>query len=126
MVISVDGGPDENPRYQKTIECAIDYFCENDFDALFLAANAPGRSAFNRVERRMAPPSHGIAGVTLPHDKFGTHLNMSTVDEDLELKNFSYAGQILAEIWSDTVINGHPTVSEYIGSETPTFVSAKD
>ena len=25
-MVTVDGGPDENPRYKKTIECAIDYF----------------------------------------------------------------------------------------------------
>ena len=53
---SVDGGPDENPRYQKTIACAIDYFHTYDLDAFFLVTNAPGRSAFSRVERRMAPP----------------------------------------------------------------------
>ena len=27
MIITCDGGPDENPRYQKTISCASDYFC---------------------------------------------------------------------------------------------------
>ena len=48
-IITCDGGPDENPRYQKTIECAIDQFIECDLDALFIATNAPGRSAFNRV-----------------------------------------------------------------------------
>ena len=124
----MDGGPDENPHYQKTIECAIDYFSENDLDALFLAANAPGKSAFNRVERCMAPLCHDLAGVIFPHVKFGTHLNSNgnTVDEDLELKNFAYAGELLAEMWSDTVINGHPTVSECIGSEAPTFVCVKD
>ena len=26
MIVTVDGGPDENPRYTKTIECPIDYF----------------------------------------------------------------------------------------------------
>ena len=26
MIVTVDGGPDENLRYTKTIECAIDYF----------------------------------------------------------------------------------------------------
>ena len=55
MIITVDGGPDENPRYKKTLFCAIDYFCSFDLDALFIATNAPGRSAFNRCERRMAP-----------------------------------------------------------------------
>ena len=46
--------PDENPRYQKVIRVAIHHFLRYDFDALFIATNAPGRSAFNRVERKMA------------------------------------------------------------------------
>ena len=47
FIITVDGGPDENPRYEKTINCAIDLFRSYNLDALFLATNAPGRSAFN-------------------------------------------------------------------------------
>ena len=89
MILTVDGGPDENPRYIKTIICAIDYFCSNNLDALFVATNAPGRSAFNRAERRMAPLSHDIAGVVLPHDHFGSHLNYKeeTINKELEGKN---------------------------------------
>ena len=30
MIVTVDGGPDENPRYTKTTECAIDYFLGQD------------------------------------------------------------------------------------------------
>ena len=26
MIVTVDGGPDENPRYSNTINCAIEYF----------------------------------------------------------------------------------------------------
>ena len=37
-----------------------------------------------------------------------------TVDKDLELKNFEYAGRTLAEIWSGLVINGNPVVVEFI------------
>ena len=116
MIITVDGGPDENPRYSKTIKCAIDYFCTYKLDALFVATNAPGRSAFNRVERRMAPLSHDIAGVVLPHDHFGSHLNSKgeTIDREMEIKNFSYAGKILSEIWSNTIIDGNSVVAEYV------------
>ena len=39
MIVTVDGGPDENPRYKNTINCAIEYFVENDLDAFFLATN---------------------------------------------------------------------------------------
>ena len=35
MIVTMNGGPDENPRYTKTIECAIDYFVTQDLDAFF-------------------------------------------------------------------------------------------
>ena len=53
MIFTVDRGPDENPRYKKTINCSTKYFVENGLDAFFLVTNATGRSAFNRVKRRM-------------------------------------------------------------------------
>ncbi|CAH2021635.1 unnamed protein product [Acanthoscelides obtectus] len=37
--------------------------------------NAPGRSAYNRIERRMAPLSRELANLILPHDHFGSHLD---------------------------------------------------
>ena len=129
MIITVDGGPDENPRYEKTILCATDYFSTYNLDALFIATNAPGRSAFNRVERCMAPLSHDLFGVVLPHDHFGSHLNAQgqTVDEKLEEQNFAHAGEVLADIWSSTVIDGFPTVAEYIDlkEENPTEITRK-
>ena len=75
FVFSVDGGPDENPRYQKVIKVAIHRFVQHDLDALFIAANAFGRSAFNRVERKMAPLSRELSGLILPHDRYGSHLD---------------------------------------------------
>ncbi|KAG5677650.1 hypothetical protein PVAND_007390 [Polypedilum vanderplanki] len=65
LILLVDGGPDENPRYQKTIEIAIHHFIERSLDALFIATNAPHRSAFNPVERRMAPLSRHLTGPVL-------------------------------------------------------------
>lgn len=75
VVFSVDGGPDENPRYQKVIEIGIHHFVKNNLDALFIMTNAPGRSAFNRAERRMAPLSRELSGLILPHEHYGTHLD---------------------------------------------------
>ncbi len=106
----------------------MSYFLQHDLDAFYLATNAPGRSAYNRVERRMAPLSHDLAGLVLPHDSFGTHLNAKneTVDEELEVKNFAKAGEILAEVWSKTVIDGYDTVAEYIQPEYETPITEKD
>ena len=50
MIITVDGGLDENHRYSKTVMCSIDYFITCNLAAPFVATNAPGRSAYNRVE----------------------------------------------------------------------------
>ena len=48
MIVTVDGGPDINARYIKTIECVIDYFLSQDLGAFFLASNAPSGSVFNQ------------------------------------------------------------------------------
>lgn len=119
VVVTVDGGPDENPRYQKVIKVAISHFCKYDLDAILIATNAPGRSAFNRVERRMAPLSKELSGVILPHDRFGSHLNekYETINNDLEKQNFGFAGKSLAEIWSQVTVDGFPTIAEYINPE---------
>ena len=122
MVVTVDGGPDENTRYEKTINCLIKYFVENSLDAFFFATNAPGRSAFNCVERRMIKLSKEFSGVI-----FGSHLDAKgvTVDKNLELKNFEYAGRTLAEIWPGLVIDGNPVVAEFIEDDTPVIVGTK-
>ena len=114
MIVTFDGGPDENPRYTKTIDCAIDYFLSQGLDAFFLATNAPDRSAFNRVEGRMVKFSQELSGVVLPHDNFGSHLNAKgeTIDKELEKRNFGYAGEILAKIWSGMIIDGHPVLAD--------------
>ncbi|KAL4719432.1 hypothetical protein ACJJTC_009058 [Scirpophaga incertulas] len=116
VIFSVDGGPDENPRYPKVIASAIKKFKELNLDAVFVATNAPGRSAFNRVERRMAPLSLPLSGLVLPHDTFGNHLDAKgkTTNSDLELKNFAQAGKILSEIWSSIIIDNEPVVAEYL------------
>lgn len=106
-------------RYEKRIECAIADFKKFNADAVFVATNASGRSAFNRVERRMAPLSRDLAGLVIDHQKLGTHLNhkAETIDEELEKKNFAAAGKLLAEIWSETVIDGHETIATYVAPE---------
>ncbi|CAB3257919.1 unnamed protein product [Arctia plantaginis] len=85
IIIFVDGGPDENPRYSKVKNFAIQHFKNYNLDALFIATNAPERSANNRVEHRMAPLSKRLAGVILPHEHFGSHLDDNGMTTDVQL-----------------------------------------
>lgn len=62
FIFSFKGGPDENPRYSKTLAGGVNLFKKYRLDCLFVATNCPGRSAFNMVERRMAPLSNQLAG----------------------------------------------------------------
>lgn len=93
VIFTVDGGPDENPRYQKVIADAIHQFFTHNLDALFVATNAPGRSAYNQVERKMVPLSRELSGLKLSHYHFGSHLDPAgkTIDAGLEQKNFGFA-----------------------------------
>ena len=67
------------------MNCSILNFVDNSLDAFFLAANAPGNSAFNCVESRMVKLSKELSGVILKH-KFGTRLDAKNliVDKDLD------------------------------------------
>ena len=53
------------------------YFVEHNLDALFVLFDTSGRSAFNRVERRMVLLSKDLSGFILPHDHFSTRLSNS-------------------------------------------------
>ena len=58
----------------------------------------------------MAPLSKELAGIILPHDTYGTHLDSNgvTIDSDKEKANFKKAGETLAEIWSEMKIDEFP------------------
>ncbi|CAF3189066.1 unnamed protein product [Rotaria sp. Silwood2] len=73
-----------------------------------MVTNAPGQSAFNEVERRMAPLSHELS--VLPYNYYGNDLDESgkTIDHALELRNFQ------RPVWSQLKIDNHPVVSKYI------------
>ncbi|CAF1315319.1 unnamed protein product [Didymodactylos carnosus] len=64
----------------------------------------------------MTTLSHDIAGLILPHDQYGSHLNADgkTIDVVLEKENFCKAGETLAEVWSSTVIDSFPVVAQYV------------
>lgn len=57
--------------------------------------------------------------MTLDHQKLGKHLNEKgkTIDVDLEKANFEAAGKILAEIWSETVIDKYLTIAKYVSPQ---------
>ena len=70
----------------------------------------------------MVKLSKELSSVILEHDKFGNHLDAKgvTIDRELELKNFQFAGCTLADIWSQLVIDGNPVVAEFIEDDAPT------
>ena len=115
LVAGVDGGPDENPRFHNNINMGCKTMLDFNLDCYIEVTNAPGLSAYNRAERRMYHLSKELTGVVLPYDTFGSHIvNGATVDTDLELKNFKAAGEVLAEIWNNLVIDNYPVFSEFI------------
>ena len=127
MIVTVDGDPDENLRYEKAMNCSIKYFVQSGLDAIFLAINTPGRSTLNCVEHRMAKLDKELSWVILEHDKFGSHLNAKSVavDKDVELKNFEYTRCTLVEIWSGLVMDGNPIVAEFIEDDAPDTLGMK-
>ena len=57
----------------------------------------------------------------MPHETYGSHLNNNgqTIDTELELRNFEAAGNTLADIWRNLVIDGYPVLAEYIPTPPP-------
>ena len=115
LVVGVDGGPDENPRFHNNINMGCKTMIHFNLDCYIEVTNAPGLSAYNRAERRMYHLSKELTGVVLPYDTFGSHIvNGKIVDEELEVKSFQAAGEILAEIWNKLEIDSHSVQAEFI------------
>ena len=83
---------------------------------MLVSTLVPSMSAYNNIEKRMVPLRQALAGVLLPHDTFDTHLDSQrrTTEVELEKQNFKAAGKLLAEIWSELVLDKFPVVSEYV------------
>ena len=75
LIFISDGASDEAPRYPKLLQTAVTLFKELKLNILLHGVNAAGFSAFNPVERHVAPLSHDLAGIILPHDSYGNHLD---------------------------------------------------
>jgi len=117
IIMSVDSlEPTDYTRLPNTLASAINKFKKYNLDAFFIITQAPGQTDFNVVERRLATLSQDLTGLVLPHDYFGTHLNVSglTIDAELEKQNFKNTGEVLGEVWSMDMIDLHPVVAEYI------------
>ena len=114
LIFMSDGASDEALRYPKPLQTAVTLLKELKLDVLLHGANAAGLSAFNPVERRMTPSSHDLAGIILPHDSYGNHLDESgkIIDVELEKISFFKAAEILSNIWLETVIDGRPVDSQ--------------
>ena len=108
LILRPDGGPDQNPRHPRNQNVYGKLFKDLDLDTLIVALYPEGYSAFNPVERRMAPLSRELIGVIFEHQHFGQHLNSAkeTTDLELEKRNFAYAGKALADLWHRMPENG--------------------
>ena len=126
LIKGTDGGPDENPRFEKNIFMGCKTFRDFNLDLYIEVTNAPGLSCFNKVERKMYHLSKELTGVLLPHDTYGSHLDSSgkTVDTELEMQNFKAAGTTLCQIWDRLVIDGYPTVAEFIENPPPDSIKS--
>ncbi|CAF1119590.1 unnamed protein product [Adineta steineri] len=117
IIMNVDNiDPANYTRFPKTLYLSIKKFKKYNLDAFILITQAPGQSIFNSAERRLALLSHDLSGLVLPHNYFGTHLNISglTVDAELEKINFKKTGETLAEVWNMNMIDRHQVVAEFI------------
>ena len=115
-VLTRDGH--DGPRFPTTRQTLIKFFQDHDIDFLVAVCNAAGLSAYHFIERRMAPLSKELAGIVLPHDSFGTHLDANgvTVDPEKERENFKKAAETLAGIWSLSNIDDYPVSARWVDS----------
>ncbi|GBC24607.2 hypothetical protein GLOIN_2v1766467 [Rhizophagus irregularis DAOM 181602=DAOM 197198] len=92
-------------------------------DYLTVRTHAPGQSAYNPVERSMISLSEKLAGITLPIEEFGPHLNSqgNVIDEELARRNFEYSGKKLCDIWKRDNIHEKPVTVEYVDQERNPF-----
>ena len=122
-ILLVDGGPDENSRHMKNIFEYCRMFRAFDLDYLSVRTHAPGQSAYNPVERSMATLSRKLAGITLPINKYGSHLNSQgqVIDPELAMKNFCYAGEALCTLWKRDPIFGKAIITQYTDQKNSPF-----
>lgn len=80
------------------------------------------------TQRRIAPLSRFLAGIILSYESYGSHLNSQgvTIDAAREKSNFERAGETLAEVWNEAIIDQFPVLAEWRGgvrADTPAYPS---
>ena len=58
--------------FQKHWTLPYSILSNTSLDALLISTHAPGVSAYNQVERKMAPLSKALSGILFPYETFGT------------------------------------------------------
>jgi hypothetical protein len=68
---------------------------------LSIRIHVSGQLKYNPVERGIAILSSKLAGIILPIDHFGGHLNTQgkVIDPELAAQNFRYFKETLCKIW---------------------------
>ncbi|CAG8820727.1 41786_t:CDS:2, partial [Gigaspora margarita] len=128
LVLLVNGGPDKNPRHLKNIKEYCKLFIELNLDYFTIRTHALGQSAYNPVECSMSTLSEKLAGIVLPIDNFGSHLdsNGAINNVDLAKQNFQYASEKLYNIWRRDHIHGKEVFVEYVDEQINPFNKASD
>ena len=85
---------------RKSLEMLLICFILLGLGVLLRGVNAAVLSVFIPVEQRMATLFHDLAGITLPHNYFGNHLDSTrkTIHREMEMKNFQRAAEVLSEV----------------------------
>ncbi|CAG8766881.1 554_t:CDS:2, partial [Cetraspora pellucida] len=106
VVLLTDSGPEENSHYKKTVQIMFEHFDIYNLNTIIVACFAPHQT----------PLSHNLAGVILRHNIFETHLDaqLRTNNKELEKHNFKAAGDVLASIWENTVIDNYLVLVKYV------------
>ena len=81
-----------------------------------MRTHVSGQSKYNPVKRGMTTLSRKLAGITLPIDHFGTHLDTQgkVINPELALQNFRYAGEVFCDIWRHDLIFGRSVNAQYV------------
>lgn len=97
------------PMKIRVIASTKKHFEKTALDASYIATNAPGRSAFNGVVRRMALLNHELTDDITLLAVISNQIKHKNNDVELQQRNFS-----IVKIWSKLIIDEFHVVAEYI------------